>query len=185
MRFSPRVEVNSTRNTDCDIQEEDFVTHTYNRNLFEDVHDSAVISCLKDTQHALSMSDMASPELKNALFMRLKFRIAFLTAVSLADQRDLKLSKEAWEDLIALLPGVSTSHELSRPATDAFSVKLQRKLASTVPPRPVVIIAFEAACKHLERLCHDGQALTEILNYHDSHSLMVSAYSSGEWLFKC
>jgi hypothetical protein len=105
--------------------------------------------------------------------MRLKFRIAFLTAVSLADQRDMTLSKEAWDELVALLPGVSISHELSKPVPDAFSVKLQRKLASTVPPRPVVTIAFEAAYKHLERLCHDGRALAEILNYHDSHSLMV------------
>ncbi len=121
------------------------------------------------------MSDMASSETSNALCMRLKFRIAFLTAVSLADQRDSMLSKDAWEDVVALLPGVSTSHKLSKPVTDAFSVKLQRKLASTVPPRPVVTIAFEAAFKHLERLCHDGRALTEILNYHDSHSLMVGA----------
>lgn len=119
------------------------------------------------------MSDIASPELINAICIRLKFRIAFLTAVSLADQRDMKLAREAWDELVALLPGVSTSHELSRPVTDAFSVKLQRKLASTVPPRPAVTIAFERACKHLERLCHDGRVLTEILNYHDSHSLMV------------
>jgi len=121
------------------------------------------------------MSDMASPELMNAICMRLKFRTAFLTAVSFAEQRDMKLAKAAWDELLALLPGVSTSHELSKPVADAFSVKLQRKLASTVPPRPVVTIAFEAAYKHLERLCHDGRALTEILNYHDSHSLMVGA----------
>jgi hypothetical protein len=107
--------------------------------------------------------------------MRLKFRIAFLTAVSLAGQRDMTLSKKAWDELVALLSGVPTSHELSKPVINAFSVKLQRKLASTVPPRPVVTIAFETAYKHLERLCHDGRALTEILNYHDSHSLMVGA----------
>jgi hypothetical protein len=73
-----------------------------------------------------------------------------------------------------LLPGVSMWRELSKSVPDAFSVKLQRKLASTVPPRPVVTIAFEAAYKHLERLCHDGRDLTEVLNYYDSHSLMVS-----------
>ena len=123
---------------------------------------------------------MASPELINALCMRLKFRIAFLTAVSLADQRDMTLSKDAWNEVITLLSGVSASHELSKPVPDAFSVKLQRKLASTVPPRPVVTIAFETAYKHLERLCHDGRALTDILNYHDSHSLMVGAGSPRE-----
>jgi len=158
------------------FQEEDFVTHTYNRNLLDDFRDSEIISYLQDTQNTLSLSGMASEELRNALCMRLKFRIAFLTAVSSADRRDMVLSKAAWSEVIALLSGVSTLHELSRPVTDAFSVKLQRKLASTVPPRPVVAIAFETAHKHLERLCHDGQGLTEVLNYHDSHSLMVFAH---------
>lgn len=166
------------------VQEEDFVTHTYNRDLFDSVQDSAVISCLKDAQLKLSASGMPSLELTNALCMRLKFRIAFLTAVSSAEQRDMTSSREAWDEVVALLSGVSTSHELSRPVTDAFSVKLQRKLASTVPPRPVVTIAFETACKHLQRLCHDGRALTEILNYHDSHSFMVGARSSREYRFQ-
>jgi N-alpha-acetyltransferase 35, NatC auxiliary subunit len=161
------------KGTDRRFQEEDFVTHTYNRNLLEDIDDSAIIACLREAQAALSSAEMASSELKDALSMRLKFRIGFLTTISLADQRDMTLSKQAWDDLVALLPGVSTSRELSKPVPDAFSVKLQRKLASTVPPRPVVTITFEAAYKHLERLCQDGWALTEVLNYYDSHSLMV------------
>jgi hypothetical protein len=131
------------------------------------------MTCLKDAQDALCSSKLTSSELRDALSMRLKFRIAFLTAVSLADQRDKTLSRDAWDELVSFLPGVSTSRELSKPVPDSFSVKLQRKLASTVPPRPVVTIAFEAAYKHLERLCHDGRALTEVLNYYDSHSLMV------------
>jgi hypothetical protein len=63
--------------------------------------------------------------------------------------------------------------ELSKPIPESFSTKLQRKLGSTVPPRPVVDVAFDAAYKHLEQLCRDGQILTEVLDYHDSHSLMV------------
>lgn len=115
--------------------------------------------------------------------MRLRFRISFLTAISLADQRDIALSKEAWDELLALLPGVSMSQELSKPVPEAFSVKLQQKLASTVPPRPVVSISFDTAYKHLERLCHDGRTLTEVLNYYDSHSLMVGIQQVKEQLF--
>lgn len=106
--------------------------------------------------------------------MRLKFRIAFLMTVSAADERDLLHLRSTWDGLIAALPDVSISGKLAKPVPEAFSSKLQRKLASTVPPRPVVIIAFETAYDHLERLCRDGRALIEVLNYHDSHSLMVN-----------
>lgn len=90
-----------------------------------------------------------------------------------ADGRDLPHLRSTWDGLIAALTGVSTSKNLAKPVPEAFSSKLQRKLASTVPPRPVVTIAFETAYDHLERLCHDGRALIEVLNYNDSHSLMV------------
>ena len=111
--------------------------------------------------------------------MRLKFRIAFLIAVSAAEERGLPHLRSAWDGLIAALPNVSTSGDLAKPVPEAFSSKLQRKLASTVPPRPVVNIAFETAYDHLERLCHDGRALIEVLNYHDSHSLMVSDFETS------
>ena len=35
-------------------------------------------------------------------------------------------------------------------------------------------ISDETAFDHLERLCRDGSVVVEVLDYHDSHSLMVS-----------
>jgi hypothetical protein len=135
------------------------------------------LECLKDAESAIAVSKIGSPNIRDALSRRLKFRIAFLTTVSMVHQRDIPLSRELWDKLLSTLPGVSAFKELAKPVPDAFSGKLQRKLASTVPPRPVVTIAFETACEHLERLCQDGRALVEILNYSDSHSLMVSKLS--------
>lgn len=66
------------------------------------------------------------------------------------------------------------SKDLAKSVPDSFSVKLQRKLASSVPPRPVVSVEFVTAFDHLERICRDGKILTEVLDYHDSQSLMVS-----------
>jgi N-alpha-acetyltransferase 35, NatC auxiliary subunit len=131
---------------------------------------------MKSTQEGLSSSDMGGAEILDALEMRLTFRIAFLTTISVAHQRNLSLSQRSWDALLELLPGVSASKELSITVPESFSVKLQRKLASTVPPRPAVTIAFEAAHEYLERLCLDGRAVTNILKYYDSQSLMVCVF---------
>jgi hypothetical protein len=75
--------------------------------------------------------------------------------------------------MIAVLPDSLVSQDLAVPVPDAFSVKLQRKLASTVPPRPVVEIALKTAYDQLARFGSDGRAMIEVLDYHDSHSLLV------------
>lgn len=48
---------------------------------------------------------------------------------------------------------------------DAFSLKIQRKLASTVPPRPMVNITSDDALAHLKRLCQDAIDMQQMLDY--------------------
>lgn len=48
---------------------------------------------------------------------------------------------------------------------DAFSLKIQRKLASTVPPRPMVTISSDDALAHLKRLCQDAIDMQQMLDY--------------------
>lgn len=99
----------------------------------------------------------------------------FLTAVELADSRTSSSDmKHLWTELLKSLPALKSSTKLGNTVPTSFSVKLQRKLASTVPPRPIVQVSDEAALDHLERLCRDGSVVVEVLDYHDSHSLMVS-----------
>lgn len=115
-----------------------------------------------------------SAEIKQALLQRLKMRVAFLTTVLAVDERVAPIIKSAWEVLSNTLPSIRDSHELGKPVPESFSVKLQRKLASTVPPRPIVETSFGDAYDHFSRLCRDGNLAAEILDYKDSHSLMVS-----------
>lgn len=81
--------------------------------------------------------------------------------------------KAQWSELLGCLQFLKFTTNIGKATPSAFSVKLQRKLASTVPPRPIVQISEEAAFDHLERLCRDGLAVVDVLNYHDTHSLMV------------
>lgn len=113
-------------------------------------------------------------EFKRALISRLSFRAQFLRTVEMADSRTSKELKGLWTDLAAFPPDLRSSVALGKPVPKSFSVKLQRKLASTVPPRPIVEVSQEDAHDHLERLCRDGSTVVEVLRYYDSHSLMVS-----------
>lgn len=114
-------------------------------------------------------------ELKLALKCRLEFREAFLRTVEEADSRSsMENIKKHWNELGSLLPALKSSEHLGKGVLASFSEKLQRKLASTVPPRPIVDLEWEAAFDHLERLCQDGSVAAEVLEYYDSHSLMVS-----------
>lgn len=121
----------------------------------------------------LSTSEEISSEIKEALLHRLRFRASFLKTVEKADSRTSSNLKALWTELMASLPALKSSTELGKAVPSSFSVKLQRKLASTVPPRPIVQVSDEAAFDHLERLCRDGSVVVEVLDYHDSHSLMV------------
>lgn len=75
---------------------------------------------------------------------------------------------------MAFIPDLKSSLPFGKSFPSSFSVKIQRKLASTVPPRPIVEVSQEAAFEHLERLCLDASVAVEVLKYYDSHSLMVS-----------
>lgn len=122
-------------------------------------------------------SETIEPRVRRALAQRLGFRFSFLTAVSTVEDRSIPFEvKKSWTAALESLPGLKSELELSKSVPEAFSAKLQRKLASTVPPRPVVTVEIGAAYAHLERLCQDGLIVTEVLNFHDSHSLMVRLF---------
>jgi hypothetical protein len=120
------------------------------------------------------------PRIKEALVQRLKCRNSLLNTVGVAGDRSAAAPLlSAWSSTLELLPGLRSERELAKPVPESFSVKLQRKLASTVPPRPVVTIAFDDAYQQLERLCKDGLVVTEVLDFHDTNSLMVSFSNSS------
>ncbi|TAQ85153.1 acyltransferase [Chlorociboria aeruginascens] len=158
-------------------EEEDFVTHTYNRDLLENIDHNLILDFLITTADMLAKSESISTEMKSALSKRLKFRATFMRTVEAANTRDESYAfselKSLWEELCSFLPELKSSAKLGRPVADSFSVKIQRRLASTVPPRPIVMLTQDAAFDHLERLCKDGSIALEVLHYFDSHSLMT------------
>lgn len=91
----------------------------------------------------------------------------------MAEDRNQNLVTSLWDNVPKHIASIKESQNLGKPVPSAFSVKIQRKLASTVPPRPIVNVAFEAAYNHLESLCRDVKTVAQVMNYHGPHSLKV------------
>lgn len=114
------------------------------------------------------------PEITQALDFRLEFRYAFLRAIELSELRSNPESlKTPWIQMKAILDQIQKSHNKGTPVEESFSAKLQRRLASTMPPRPIVQLDFDEAHKHFLRLAVDGIEVADVLKYTDSQSLLV------------
>ena len=81
-----------------------------------------------------------------------------------------------WSQMQAVWKPINKSRHLSTPVPEAFSTKIQRRLASTVPPRPIVQPSFEETDEHFQRLFRDAIDVLEVLNYADSQSLLVRTF---------
>lgn len=121
-----------------------------------------------------------SPKLAEALDFRLEFRYAFLRAIELSELRSNPESLKApWIQMKAILGRLQETHDLGKPVEECFSVKLQRRLASTMPPRPIVKLEFNEAHQHFLRLAVDGTEVADVLRYTDSQCLLVRSTLSA------
>jgi len=81
--------------------------------------------------------------------MRLDFRIVLLRAMATEEEIDDKI--KCWQDIAEAFDDIKNTHKLGVPVTDSFSSKIQRRLASTVPPKPMVELSFDDAFAKLSR----------------------------------
>lgn len=120
--------------------------------------------------------ELAGDDVVDALAARLDFRRAFLAAAECPQHvKDPERATSPWRDGLALLAKISSSHGRAKSVKEAFSAKLQRKLASTMPPRPIVELGFRDAVGHLQRLFEDGLEVVGALDYTDSQCLQAGA----------
>ncbi|KAF7885002.1 hypothetical protein EAF00_010820 [Botryotinia globosa] len=164
--------VNNRVRSEHFYEEEDFATHTFHRNLLEGIEYDEILRFMKETVELVLQAQSIPKDTKEALSTRLNFRQAFLKTVDTVESRSQD-AKESWRQTQSFISDLASTGKLAKPVPQSFSVKLQRKLASTVPPRPIVVVGQESAYEHLERMCKDGEIAVDILDYTDSHSLMT------------
>ncbi|KAI5462284.1 Mak10 subunit, NatC N-terminal acetyltransferase-domain-containing protein [Mariannaea sp. PMI_226] len=156
-------------------EEEDFVTNTYNRSLLVDISVEAIEVAMLEARVLLRSGELEIDlEAAKALDSRLQLRHLFLKAVRCPEHiKEPEVAREPWKEAVSIIPDIGKTHSMGKPVDEAFSAKLQRKLASTMPPRPIVQIKFEDAFGHLTRLFQDGTELMDVLTYADSQSLQT------------
>ena len=72
------------------------------------------------------------------------------------------------------LKRVTKTSEIGVPVPESFNVRLlQRKLASTVPPRPIVTLSLETAFDYLKRLCQDSHDILQVEDWSGSNDVEV------------
>ncbi|KAJ5142575.1 NatC N(alpha)-terminal acetyltransferase Mak10 subunit [Penicillium bovifimosum] len=151
--------------TEYYYEEEDFVSQLYNRNLLSAFEKSHFYRLLDQATTWITEESNFDQNLKDAINCRLLFRRRFLSA--LAHDLDV-IETRSTEDFVSCLSQLellSTTVPLGKAVPEAFSLKIQRKLDSTVPPRPMVNIDSVDALAHLKRLCQDAIDMQQMLDY--------------------
>lgn len=158
------------------FQEEDFVTQLYNRSLLTPFDVEHFQKLIDEAVAWIDQEAGLDEKLRDAIKCRLRFRYDFLAAV----EQDIGVmetrSSEHFVACLKLLPTLKESFDVGKPVPEAFSLKIQRKLASTLPPRPMVNVSPEDAMEHLTRLCEDAIDLSEIIDYRGPYNLKVSPF---------
>ncbi len=156
--------------------------NTYDRSLLADVPEAPILQLLQSARGDLrALRNDVGEDISTALDLRLELRVSFLRAIDLMSLRTANPDslKTPWIEMQGLIDQISNQHPLARQVPGAFSTKLQRRLASTMPPRPIVQTSFEETCGHYKQMFRDGVDITEVLKYSDPQSLLVRIRSPG------
>ncbi|KAJ5919857.1 hypothetical protein N7454_009692 [Penicillium verhagenii] len=158
-------------------EEEDFVTQLYNRNLLSVFDGSHFYRLLDQAVEWVDDQKDMDTKLKDAIRSRLHFRYEFLAALD--QDLDILETRSTANFAVCLkhLDEMKESHSIGQPVPEAFSLKIQRKLASTVPPRPIVQISYDDAFAHSKRLCQDAIDMQHMLDYRGPTNFKTAIWS--------
>jgi len=152
-------------------EEEDFVTHLFGRELLPKVDDNAAVRHLDGAIRSLSDTPLPA-DVREALQARLQFRRSYLTSLSGEEDR--------WAVLKRILNQLDHGHHLSHPVPDAFSDKVQRQLATSTPPRPMLVSSWKDACQQWTKMLEDvveADRLTDFWLCQSPHCLQRATWA--------
>ena len=157
-------------------EEEDFTTHTFNRDLLSNIGNDQILDTLNG---ALACLEEQSSSLRSSLYRsitaRLELRIEMLQAFSSNHPK-----ADLFDRIQDLIEIVRSSADTGVSVKTAFSEKVQRRLASTAPPKPVIEIGTDQAFERLKQICSDireAHRLREVNYLSSPENLRVSRFS--------
>ncbi|KAF2129061.1 amino-acid N-acetyltransferas-like protein subunit Mak10 [Dothidotthia symphoricarpi CBS 119687] len=144
------------------FEEEDFCTNTYNRVLFVSIPMDVFLRELDAAMEVMEDKDLQIEDtFRSAIISRLEFRKDLLRAMDL--DCSLEHMSYSWPPVLKGIDMFKATHELGKVVPSAFSPKIQRKLAATVPPRPIVELGFEDALEKLQQMSIDCEEATRFI----------------------
>ncbi len=145
----------------------------YHRKLLDDFEVADIFTKIEDAMVYVGKETVSMDlTFRDALLSRLELRKMLLSAVQVDGFLDHQRAK-LWEGCLELLPMLSQTNKLGVQLENSFSIKIQRKLASSVPPRPIVKISFVEALERLCGICQHGRDAYRILDSQAGTPLMV------------
>ena len=153
------------------------MTNLYNRNLLSSVPQDTVVQLLKEAiswlEGNFSLLGL-NDTLKGSISARLNLRLNMLHAVGSDLSCQMPEHHLRWESVSKCVELVSSTHDQAIRVEHAFSGKIQRQLASTTPPRPIINLTFPEAKEYFLRLCKHGKEVYGILNCTQPSVALVS-----------
>nr|POF11455.1 n-alpha-acetyltransferase 35, natc auxiliary subunit [Quercus suber] len=153
-------------------EEEDFTTHLFGRELLPRLHVAEAAHLLSEAITWLEKARLPD-HMSQALIARLRFRQTFLSYAG-GNGSD-------WNDLTAFTKQIQQSHNLGSPVPEAFSDKVQRQLATSTPPRPILVLTWEEACQKWIEMFSDLKEATELTSLPICYS--PAGLQSATWAF--
>lgn len=112
--------------------------------------------------------------LSSALEYRLDLRYTLLQLFHNCEMGD-RTSLPPLENSVTLLKKIEDTLSLGRSTpTVAFTLKIQRRLASSVPPRPMIVIEKDKAFPFIRQLITDATTAFQLLDISSSSSLLTA-----------
>lgn len=144
---------------------------------------SAVIATLDSALGYLTNNQaQIKEEVLDALKHRIHLRQQLLTDMDRKPDEYNSDSGSGWKVSAELTDTLAAGHQLASPVDWAWSMSVQRKLASQVPPRQIVKFEFEKAIETLKGMCSDIVSLVRILDNWSPGNLMVcSSFIRTYW----
>ncbi|PWW74816.1 Mak10-domain-containing protein [Tuber magnatum] len=154
-------------------EEEDFVTQVYGVNLLEEVKSEEIVALLEGALSWLEGTGNSYPEeIRDAFRYRLLLRKSLVLVFSSESKEWSPEATDLWDTSLEHVKRVEETSGVGRAVPAAFSISVQRKLASQVPPRAMVNYPFKDAISDLKKFCVEGKDILKILNFEGSTNLV-------------
>ncbi|KAK5702783.1 N-alpha-acetyltransferase, non-catalitic subunit [Elasticomyces elasticus] len=136
-------------------EEEDFVTHLFGRELLPGVGAEEALRLVDEAVSFVEAVEL-DKDVRSALSERLQFVRLYVSQL----MNDI----DDWTDMTAM-GEIADTHALVRARPEAFSDKVQRQLATSTPPRPMVPITWKEAHQRWLKLSADITEAGDLTDY--------------------